>query len=79
MARISGLPCALCDKHPPSVVHHIRTGQGTSQRASHYLTVPLCPDCHTGPGGIHGDRSQLRVRKLHELDLLARAIEWLAW
>jgi hypothetical protein len=46
-----------------------------AQRASNWLTIPLCPDCHTGPRGIHGDKSILRTLKLDELDLLARAIE----
>lgn len=45
-----------------------------SQRASDFLTVPLCPSCHTGPYGIHGDRSMLKVYKMSELDLLAQTI-----
>jgi hypothetical protein len=48
------------------------------QRASHWLTVPLCVPDHTGPQGIHGDRSAMRLRKLTELDLLAGTIERLA-
>lgn len=78
MARVAELPCVLCGEHPPSTVHHIREGQGMSQRASDYLTVPLCPDCHQGPHGIHGDRSILRVNKLSELDLLAMTIKQLS-
>lgn len=46
-----------------------------SQRASDWLTVPLCQECHTGPNGLHGNRSLLRIRKLEELDLLAMTIE----
>lgn len=45
MDRVAQLPCmlgeALGDLHPPAMVHHIREGQGTSQRASHFLTIPL--------------------------------------
>jgi hypothetical protein len=59
----------------PATVHHLRTGQGKGQRASDYLTVALCPDCHQGPHGIHGDRSLLRIAKVEELDLLALTIE----
>lgn len=49
-----------------------------SQRASHWLTVPLCPRDHTGERGIHGDRSEMRLRKLTELDLLADTIRRLS-
>lgn len=44
------------------------------QRASDFLTVALCPDCHQGPLGVHGDRALLRIHKVDELDLLARTI-----
>lgn len=56
-------------------VHHIREGQGMAQRASDFLTIPLCPDCHQGRCGVHGDKSYLRARKLTELDMLANTIE----
>lgn len=42
------------------------------------MTIPLCPPCHTGPNGIHGNKSLMRIQKLDELDLLARTIEALA-
>jgi hypothetical protein len=77
MDRIAQLPCACCGAHGVHV-HHIREGQGMSQRASNFLTVPLCPDCHTGPNGIHGNKSLMRIQKLDELDLLARTIERMA-
>lgn len=71
MGRVASLPCAVCGHCAPSVVHHIREGQGMAQRASDWLTVPLCPEHHTGKTGIHGDRSAWRLRKLSELDALA--------
>ena len=74
MGRVAELPCAICGDMPVQV-HHIREGQGMAQRASSYLTVPLCPSCHTGPRGVHGDKSLLRAQKLSELDLLASTIE----
>jgi hypothetical protein len=49
-----------------------------SQRASDWLTVPLCHADHVGPRGIHGDRSEMHLRKLTELDLLADTIRKLA-
>lgn len=77
MGRVAELPCACCGDSPVQV-HHIREGQGMAQRADNFLTVPLCPDCHTGPYGVHGDKSRMRARKLSELDMLADTIERLA-
>lgn len=77
MDRVAQLPCAICGAEPVQV-HHLREGQGMSQRASNWLVVPLCPDCHTGPNGVHGDRTLMRIAKVEELDLLAMTIEALA-
>lgn len=77
MARVAALPCACCGDEGVQV-HHLREGHGMGQRASHWLTVPLCPECHTGPLGLHGDRTMMRLRKLDELDLLADTIRRLA-
>jgi len=71
--RVASLPCCLCGATPVHV-HHVREGQGMAQRASNFLVVPLCPDCHTGPKGIHGDQTMLRIFKMTELDLLADTI-----
>jgi hypothetical protein len=70
MDRVAQLPCCLCEHAGPSEVHHIREGQGMSQRAGNMLVIPLCASCHRGPKGIHGDRTMLRIRKVDELDLL---------
>jgi hypothetical protein len=81
MGRVASLGCALCRLRglgaTPAEVHHVREGQGASQRASAFLTVPLCPACHRGARGIHGDRSLLRQAKVTELDLLADTIHLL--
>ena len=74
MARVASLPCACCGQYGVQV-HHIRDGMGMSQRASNFLTVPLCPGCHTGQYGVHGDKSRMRARKQSELDWLADTIE----
>jgi len=78
--HIASLPCVLCtaletQQRTATAVHHIREGQGWSQRASHWLVCALCHDCHQGPNGIHGDRTLLNILKLKELDLLAFTIE----
>ena len=78
MDRVASLGCVICDS--PSEVHHIREGQGMSQRAQHYLTVPLCPEHHRGNNGIHllGPSMFYTRYKLDELDLLAMTIEMLS-
>lgn len=70
---VAGLTCAVCGAYGVQV-HHIREGQGMAQRSSNWLAVPLCVDCHTGPNGIHGDRINMRIQKLTELDLVADTI-----
>jgi len=73
--RIKRMDCCLCGATGTSDAHHIREGQGMSQRASDVLVIPLCKSCHQGPNGIHGDRSMLRIFKVEELDLLAITLE----
>ena len=56
MGRVAELGCVLC-RHlgfdgTPAEVHHIRDGQGAAQRASDFLTVPLCPEHHRGGTGL---------------------------
>ena len=78
MGRVAALGCILCRRlgygEHAAEVHHVRTGQGAAQRASDWLTVPLCPTCHRGPQGIHGDRARLRAARVTEMDLLAATI-----
>lgn len=81
MGRVAELGCVLC-RHlgfdgTPAEVHHIRDGQGAAQRASDFLTVPLCPEHHRGGTGLHGlgTKAFERTYKLSELDLLAMTVE----
>lgn len=84
MGRVASLGCVVCrlagHGYVPCEVHHIRTGQGKSQRASHYLTIGLCPDHHRtgGPGiAIHADQKWFERLYGTELDLLACVIAML--
>lgn len=77
LERIASLPCSLCGSTPVHV-HHIREGQGMAQRASNWLTIPLCQSCHQGPKGVHGDKTMLRIMKMNEMDMLADTLEKLA-
>lgn len=74
MAKVAELPCACCGQEGVQL-HHIREGQGMAQRASDFLVIPLCPDCHTGQLGVHGDKTMMKIKKLTELDMLANTIE----
>ena len=78
MGRVAALGCILCRRlgygEHAAEVHHVRTGQGAAQRASDFLTVPLCRECHRGPHGVHGDRARLRSARVTEMDLLADTI-----
>lgn len=83
LGRVGALGCILC-RHlgwgeTPAQVHHLREEQGAGQRASDFLTVPLCPEHHTGATGFHGLRAREFERryKLSELDLLAMTLELL--
>ena len=78
MGRVARLPCVVCKETLGLEtfgvqVHHIRDGQGMGERASNWLTVPLCQYHHTGSGGVHGlcVRGFYTRYKLDELDLLS--------
>lgn len=84
LGRVAAIGCVLCrhlgmQQASVTQVHHIKEGQGLSQRAEHWLTVPLCYDHHLGPNGLHGlgTKGFYTRYKLDELDLLAFTIEWL--
>lgn len=76
LARVAALPCCLCGAHGVEV-HHARTGEaaGMAQRAGDMLTIPVCPDCHRGKMGLHGDRTMLRITKKTELQLVSETLE----
>ena len=52
---VKGCPCVLCDAPAPSEAHHVVQGD-------HFTCIALCPDCHRGPNGIHGDQTMMRLR-----------------
>ncbi len=80
MGRVAALGCALCRRlgfgFTAAEVHHVREGQGGAQRASDFLTVPLCPEHHRGATGFHGlgPRGFERRYGIDELGLLAEVI-----
>lgn len=79
LSAVAEVPCVLCAAlGQPGVaaeVHHLRAGQGMAQRSSHYTTAALCPACHRGGLGLHGNRSLLSIAKLTEMDLHALTVK----
>ncbi len=69
---VAALGCLICQG--PACLHHVREGQGMSQRASDWLVVPLCKEHHQGKSGIHGGKFY-HYFKMDEMDLLAMTIE----
>ncbi|WP_372833088.1 Ref family recombination enhancement nuclease [Pontibacterium sp.] len=54
---VADLGCVVCRNagfgQSPAEIHHVRTGQGTAQRASNKQVLPLCPPHHrTGGYGV---------------------------
>lgn len=81
LEKVVGLGCIVCRTKlgiydSPACAHHIRTGQGMSQRASHYEAIPLCHRHHQGEDGIH--RLGTRTWQAHygsETELLEQTIK----
>jgi hypothetical protein len=69
--RVKALPCSVCDKPGPSDCHEVRQGLW-------FASVALCKECHTGRGGIHGEKTMWKIRKVDELGALATTVERLA-
>jgi len=83
MGRVAAIGCILC-RHigfqgTPAEVHHLKIGTGASDKASDWLTIPLCPRHHRVeyPDSVHALKEEglKRKFKVGELDLLAMTIE----
>ena len=72
MQRVRELGCLICDL--PASAHHIRT----ERIKDDYLTIPLCPACHTGDFSIHMDKRSFENVYGSELHLLAETIKKLS-
>jgi hypothetical protein len=56
-------PCSVCGLEGPSQAHHWKQGQ-------QFTAIALCPSCHTGKLGIHGEKIAWRIAKMTELEAL---------
>jgi hypothetical protein len=85
LRRVAELGCIVCINNgyedTPSECHHIRSGQGRSQKASHYEVIPLCPIHHRyggyGEVGYHQSPAEFEERYGTELELLEQVNELL--
>lgn len=83
--RVVSLGCIVCKPlghHSPAEVHHVRTGQGLSQRASNFRVLPLCPAHHrTGGYGValHAGRKSWEQQHRSEEALLGEVRKGIDW
>ena len=61
--RVAALPCVVCGEPGPSHVHEPDQGLW-------FVSLPLCPPCHTGPEGWHGTRQRWKLRRMSELQAI---------
>lgn len=61
--KVKDSGCALCGAG--GRVHAHETKQG-----NWFTSIGLCDQCHTGPQGIHGDKTLWRIYKMDEDDAL---------
>jgi hypothetical protein len=85
MARVAALGCIVgrlgwsAECSGRTCVHHIREGQGMTDRASDWLTLPVCEAHHDRfPFGVHYKRAFRTRTGMTELDLLGETIKALA-
>lgn len=71
VARVAALPCVVCDSHEGSEVHEPEQGMW-------FISMPLCPACHRGPEGWHGNRLRWKLRKMDELKAINETLRRLA-
>jgi hypothetical protein len=75
MGDVASMGCVVCRNlghgESPAEIHHIRKGQGMSQRASNYEVLPLCPPHHrTGGHGVAVHAGQKVWEKVFGTELL---------
>lgn len=75
MDAVAELGCIIC--HRPAEVHHL---PGHGMRASHFHTIPLCPDHHRNGNigvAVHSGRKSFEANFGTEGELLAKTLKLL--
>lgn len=79
LSRITEMGCIVCllelHVYTTPEIHHIRTGQGLSQRADDKSAIGLCPGHHRLGGygvAIHAGQKEFEKNHGTELELLAQ-------
>lgn len=67
LAKVKAMDCIVCGDPGPVEAHHVR-------QSSAWYCLPVCKDCHTGRGGIHGEKHMWRLKKMDEVDAMAELI-----
>lgn len=84
LSRVASLGCIVCHENGEhggfAEIHHPRFSSGMAQRASHYLSIPLCANHHRY--GVHGvaiHAGQEIFERMYgtEAELLAKTIQLL--
>ena len=80
VAEVHTIPCVLCaelgrQQESETQAHHVRHGNGLSQRAQDWLVCALCRDCHQGKDVLHGTRARFKIAKWDEMDALAATVQ----
>ena len=72
---VAQLPCVSCGATPVHVHHCVgSTTKHNKVWIGQDWVIPLCYDCHQGPGGVHGDMSRVRRMIGHD-DISRKAFE----
>lgn len=84
MNLVAAMGCIVC-RHQgvlkKAALHHVRTGYGFAQRASHWEVLPLCPDHHQNGGfgmAFHAGERTWMAKFGTEIALLAEVYATLA-
>lgn len=63
VGKVKESGCACCGACGVVHAHEIQQGLW-------WTSIGLCPACHTGPMGIHGDKTMWRIHKINEMEAL---------
>ena len=63
--------CFVCGSSLRLEMHHCIGGTANRKQSDkHGLTVPLCPDCHRGPKGVHHNKQlDLYIKRYAQMQL----------